>query len=254
MSELRTEYFESFDGTRLAIHRIGEGSPVVMLHGLFSSAEMNWIKWGHAQKVADAGFEAIMLDFRVHGQSDSPTDPDKYPANVLVRDVIAMIEHLALDSYVLGGFSLGARTTLHAVANNLLEPERIIIGGMGTSGLGEWQKRSAHFKRVIDEFDTITKDDPAYYSRQFLKSQGVNRVGARLLLDTMPDLDLALLSNVTMPTLVVCGDEDRDNGSAQELTELLPNAIYVETPGNHLMSATKPEMGDAIAKWLAETP
>ena len=253
MSELRTEYFESFDGTRLAIHRIGEGSPVVMLHGLFSSAEMNWIKWGHAQKVADAGFEAIMLDFRVHGQSDSPTDPDKYPANVLVRDVIAMIEHLALDSYVLGGFSLGARTTLHAVANNLLEPERIIIGGMGTSGLGEWQKRSAHFKRVIDEFDTITKDDPAYYSRQFLKSQGVNRVAARLLLDTMPDLDLALLSNVTMPTLVVCGDEDRDNGSAQELTELLPNAIYVETPGNHLMSATKPEMGDAIAKWLAET-
>ncbi|ALE16695.1 Hydrolase [Altererythrobacter epoxidivorans] len=250
---MRTEYFESFDGTRLAIHRIGEGSPVVMLHGLFSSAEMNWIKWGHAQKVADAGFEAIMLDFRVHGQSDSPTDPDKYPANVLVRDVIAMIEHLAFDSYVLGGFSLGARTTLHAVANNLLEPERIIIGGMGTSGLGEWQKRSAHFKRVIDEFDTITKDDPAYYSRQFLKSQGVNRVAARLLLDTMPDLDLALLSNVTMPTLVVCGDEDRDNGSAQELTDLLPNAIYVETPGNHLMSATKPEMGDAIAKWLAET-
>ncbi|HCI61163.1 MAG TPA: alpha/beta hydrolase, partial [Erythrobacter sp.] len=41
---------------------------------------------------------------------------------------------------------------------------------------------------------------------------GVDRVAARLLLDTMPDLDLALLDNITMPTLVVCGDEDRDNG------------------------------------------
>ena len=252
MSELRTELFESFDGTRLALHRMGDGPPVVLLHGLFSSADMNWIKWGHARKVADAGFEALMLDFRVHGQSETPTDPDKYPLNVLVRDVIALIEHLGLTDYVLGGFSLGARTTLHAVAYGLLEPQRLVIGGMGTAGLGEWQKRSAHFKRVIDEFDTITKDDPAYYSRQFLKSQGVDRVAARLLLDTMPDLDLALLANVTMPVLVVCGDEDRDNGSAQELTALLPDASYVETPGNHLMSATKPEMGDAIAAWLVD--
>ncbi|TNE60377.1 MAG: alpha/beta hydrolase [Sphingomonadales bacterium] len=64
---------------------------------------------------------------------------------------------------------------------------------------------------------------------------------------------LDLLANVTMPTLVVCGDEDRDNGSAQDLTAMLPNATYVETPGNHLMSATKPEMGNAIAEWLAAT-
>ena len=161
-----------------------------------------------------------------------------------------MIEHLGLDDYVLGGFSLGARTSLHAVAHGVLNPTRLIVGGMGTSGLGEWQKRSAHFRRVIDEFDTITSDDPAWYSRQFLKSQGVDRVAARMLLDTMPDMQLDLLANVTMPTLVVCGDEDRDNGSAQDLANLLPNAVYVETPGNHLMSATKPEMGQAIVEWL----
>ena len=248
-----TDYFESFDGTKLATHRTGEGPPVVLLHGLFSSAEMNWIKWGHDQKIAEAGFEAIMLDFRVHGQSESPTDPASYPQNVLVRDVAALIEHLELDDYVLGGFSLGARTSLHAVAHGVLKPSRLIVGGMGTAGLGEWNKRSAFFKRVIDEFDTMKADDPAWYSRQFLKSQGVDRVAARLLLDTMLDMDLSMLANVTMPTLVVCGDEDRDNGSAEELTQLLPDAIFVETPGNHLMSATKPEMGDAIAAWLKGT-
>ncbi|WP_430732473.1 alpha/beta fold hydrolase [Altererythrobacter arenosus] len=253
MSEITSERFRSFDGTQLAILRIGSGPPVVLLHGLFSSSDMNWIKWGHAAKIADAGFEAIMLDFRVHGQSESPRDPAAYPQNVLVRDVVALIEHLGLAEYTLGGFSLGARTSLHAVAHGVLTPERLIVGGMGTAGLGEWNKRSAHFKRVIDEFDTITSDDPAYYSRQFLKSQGVDRVAARLLLDTMPDLDLAMLENVTMPVLVVCGEEDRDNGSAQELTALLPDAIYVETPGNHLMSATKPEMGDEIAAWLTST-
>lgn len=252
MSEVTTERFNSFDGTELALHRFGEGAPVILLHGLFSNADMNWIKWGHHERIAREGFEVFMLDFRVHGESESPTDPAAYPENVLVRDVVALIDHLGFEDYVLGGFSLGARTSLHAVGNGVLAPSKLIVGGMGTAGLGEWSKRSAHFKRVIDEFDTMSKDDPAWYSRQFLKSQGTDRVAARRLLDTMPDMELEKLANVTMPTLVVCGEEDRDNGSAQDLTDMLPDATYVEIPGNHLMSATKPEMGEAIANWLKE--
>ncbi len=245
-----TSHFPSFDGTRLAIHRTGEGRPVVLLHGLFSSADMNWIKWGHAERLAEAGFEAIMLDFRVHGQSESPADPAKYPPDVLVRDVAALIDHLELDEFDLAGFSLGARTSLHCVAKGVLAPHRLVVAGMGLAGVSDWNRRCAFFKRVIDEFDTIKPGDPAYYSRQFLKSQGVDRVAARLLLDSMTDLDPAALANVAMPTLVVCGDEDQDNGSAQELVEHLPDAVYVETPGAHLVSATKPEMGEAIVNFL----
>ena len=247
---MRKENFESFDGTHLALHRAGEGRPLVLLHGLFSSAEMNWIKWGHAQLLAEQGYEVLMLDFRVHGESEAPEAPGAYPQNVLVRDVVALVEHLALEDYDLGGFSLGARTSLHAAAHGVLEPARLIVGGMGTAGLGEWAKRSAFFKRVIDEFENIPRGDPAYFSMQFLKSQGVNRVAARLLLDTMPDLDLAMLSNVTMPTLVVCGDEDRDNGSAEELAGLIPDATFVEVPGTHMGSVTKPDLGQAMADWL----
>ena len=247
---MNIETFESFDGTRLALHRAGEGRPLVLLHGLFSSAEMNWIKWGHARLLAERGHEVLMLDFRVHGESEAPEDPAAYPPNVLVRDVAALIDHLALDDYDLGGFSLGARTSLHGVAHGVLQPARLIVGGMGTAGLGEWQKRSAFFRRVIDEFDAIPRGDPAYFSMQFLKSQRVNRTAARLLLDTMPDLDLAMLANIAMPTLVVCGDEDRDNGSAEELAGLIADAEYVEVPGTHMGSVTKPELGQAMAQWL----
>ncbi|WP_284125748.1 alpha/beta fold hydrolase [Parerythrobacter aestuarii] len=252
MSAHSTTRFASFDDTELAVHRIGEGTPFVLLHGLFSNADMNWIRWGHAEAIAAAGFEVIMLDFRVHGMSDAPHDPAKYPENVLVRDVAALVDHLGLEDYVLGGFSLGARTSIHAVAQGILDPQRLVIGGMGTAGLGEWSKRSAHFLRVIDEFDTIGRDDPAYFSRQFLKSQGTDRVAARMLLQTLPDLDLAALKNITMPTLVVCGDEDRDNGSAIELAGLLPDATYVEIPGTHMSSVTKPDLGEAIANWLKD--
>jgi pimeloyl-ACP methyl ester carboxylesterase len=247
---MSTEHFLSFDGTELALHRVGAGRPLVLLHGLFSSAQMNWIKWGHDRRIAELDYEVLMLDFRVHGESASPRAPEAYPPNVLVRDVAALVAHLGLEDYDLGGFSLGARTSLHSVATGALAPQRLIVGGMGTAGLGEWQKRAAHFKRIIDEFDSIGKGDPAYFSMQFLKSQGIDRVAARLLLDTMPDLDLAQLTNVTMPTLVVCGDEDRDNGSAEELAAMLPRADYVEVPGTHMGSVTKPDLGRAMAEWL----
>lgn len=78
-----------------------------------------------------------------------------------------------------------------------------------------------------------------------------NRVAARLLLQSMEDLDLSELANIACPTLVVCGDEDRDNGSARELADQLPDATYVEVPGTHMSSVTKPDLGRAMAEWLA---
>ena len=247
------ERFASFDGTELAVHTTGNGRPVVLLHGLFSSAQMNWIKFGHAERLAAAGFRAIMLDFRVHGESDAPRDPAAYPPGVLVRDVAALADHFALEpgGFDLVGFSLGARTAVHAVAHGVLEPRRLAICGMGVEGLAGWARRADFFKRVIDEFDTIRPGDPAFTARTFLKSQGIDRTAARLLLDAMDDFDLAVLAGITMPTAVICGDEDRDNGSAEELAALLPDARYIEVPGTHMSSVTKPELGSAIAGFLA---
>ncbi|GAA0766854.1 pimeloyl-ACP methyl ester carboxylesterase [Erythromicrobium ramosum] len=250
---ITTDQFASFDGTRLAIHTEGEGRPVLLLHGLFSSAQMNWIKWGHGARLAAAGFKAIMLDFRVHGQSEAPREASAYPPGVLVRDVAALAEHLGLEpgGFDLVGFSLGARTAIHAVGYGILEPRRLAICGMGVAGLSDWERRADHFKRVIDEFDTIKPGDPAYTARTFLKSQGVDRVAARLLLDAMDDFDLARLAAITMPTAVICGDEDQDNGSAEELAALLSDARYIEVPGTHLNSVTKPDLGEALARFLA---
>ncbi|MEL6874561.1 MAG: alpha/beta fold hydrolase, partial [Pseudomonadota bacterium] len=103
--------FASFDGVELKVHEMGEGRPVMLLHGLFSNAHTNWIKFGHAQKLASSRFRVIMPDLRAHGESAAPHDPEAYPDDVLVHDALALIEHLNLADYDLGGFSLGARTT-----------------------------------------------------------------------------------------------------------------------------------------------
>lgn len=239
----------SFDGAKLAVRRMGGGRPVVLLHGLFSSAEMNWIRFGHAGTLAGAGFEAIMPDLRAHGQSDAPHDPAAYPSDVLGRDLAALIDALELDDYDLCGFSLGARTAARAVAGRLA-PRRLVLAGMGFEGLAGWKRRSGFFIDAIDRFEEVKQGDPAFMAVQFMKTMKIDRVAARLLLGSVEDMDEADLAKIAMPTLVVCGDKDRDNGSPAALAEALPDARFVEVPGTHMSSVTDAALGRAIADFL----
>lgn len=247
-----TEHFTSFDGTQLAIHRVGEGRPLLLLHGLFSSADMNWIRFGHAALLAQAGFACIMPDWRAHGGSDAPCDPAAYPNDVLVRDALAMVEGLGLVDYDLAGFSLGARTVASAVIAGLA-PRKLVLAGMGIEGLSQWERRAAFFVDMIDRFESIERGDPAYMARQFLKTMGTDRVAARLLLTQgVADIESPDLVRITMPTLVLCGTEDRDNGSPASLAEALPEGMLGEVPGNHMGCVTKPEFGAAIRDFLIQ--
>ena len=244
-----SESFESFDGAKLTLHRLGAGRPLVLLHGLFSNAEMNWIKWGHAALLAEAGFEVLMPDLRAHGASAAPHDPAAYPPDVLARDLEALIAHLGLTDYDLGGFSLGARTSVRGVIGGLT-PRRLALGGMGLEGLTGGSGRGAFFVDAIDRFDAVKHGDPAYFAVQFMKSMKVDRVAARLLLGAMANTDPAQLAAVTMPTLVVCGDQDRDNGSPDALVAALADAQLAVIPGTHMSCVTKPDLGIAIREFL----
>jgi pimeloyl-ACP methyl ester carboxylesterase len=238
------------DGVELAYHEMGEGRPVILLHGLFSDARMNWIKFGHAERIAREGFRVIMPDLRAHGQSGKPHGQDFYPRGILARDLRELVALLGLDDFDLGGFSLGARTTVEAVGEGM-RPRRAVLGGAGLDGLRNWKRRKTFFVDAIAMFDTVQRGDPHWLSIQFMKSQGVDRVAAARLLESFEDAFVAWLEAFTMPTLVVCGSEDDDNGSAEELANVLPNAIFEEVPGTHMSSVTKPQLAEAIAAFLA---
>ena len=244
------ETYAGYGGAQLALHRMGEGRPVILLHGLFSSAEMNWIKFGTAAQLAAAGFECWMPDLRAHGASAAPHDPAAYPPDVLVRDLEALLAHFKLTDYDLVGFSLGSRTAARGVLAGL-SPRRLVLAGMGLEGLAGWHKRNAFFRDVIDRFGTIRPGDPAYLSQQFMKTMRTDPVASRLLLGTMEDTQPAALAAITMPTLVLCGADDNDNGSADRLAEALPDASRATIPGTHMSSVTKPELGAALLGFLA---
>jgi len=249
VSELSSKHFASFDGEELAVHEIGEGRPVIMVHGLFSSAAMNWIKFGHAEKLAAAGFRVIMPDLRAHGDSTKSHEAQAYPVGVLTRDLEALVAHYALGDYDLAGFSLGARTSAKAVIDGL-SPRKLALCGMGLEGLAGWARRSAFFIDAIDRFDDIGRGDPAFMAKSFMKTMNIDRVAARLLLGAVDDVHREDLARITMPTALICGDKDQDNGSAQDLAQAVSDGRYVEIPGTHMSSVAEGALGDALVEFL----
>jgi pimeloyl-ACP methyl ester carboxylesterase len=250
MAELHR--FASFDGAEIAYETLGEGWPVILIHGLFSTAELNWARYGHAQRVADAGARVILPEQRAHGRSAKPRTADGWPPDALGRDILALIAHLALEpgGYDLGGYSLGARTTVRAVAMGA-EPRRAVLAGMGLEGLTGATRRGEAFTRAIDHRSEHKPGSWEWYAMQFARANGTDLDSARFLLQDVTSIDATgLAETMTMPTLVVCGDADRDNGSAPALAAALPQARLVEIPGTHVTAVTQPALGEMIAEWL----
>ncbi|HEX6377366.1 MAG TPA: alpha/beta hydrolase [Allosphingosinicella sp.] len=249
-ADLTTHSFTASDGARLVWHEMGEGRPVVLLHGLFSSADMNWIRFGHAAEIAGRGVRVIMPDLRAHGQSAAPHDEASYPPDILARDGLELIEHLGLADYDLGGYSLGARTSARMAILGA-RPRRLVIAGMGLRGMLETGRRSAYFRKVLTGMGTHRRGSDEWLAEAFLKTTGGDPQALLPLLGSFVDSSEAELRGIATPTLVLAGEEDQDNGPAGELAELLPEGRFVEVPGNHMNAVTRPELGRAIAEFLA---
>ena len=241
--------FAAPDGAELVWHELGEGRPVVLLHGLFSNADTNWIKFGHAAQIASRGFRLIMPDLRAHGHSERPHDAASYPPDVLAHDGLALIEHLGLIDDDLGGYSLGARTAVRMVIMGA-HPRRLVVSGMGLKGMLRTGGRSAHFRKILTGMGTHERGSPEWLAEAFLKTTKGDPQALLPLLESFVDSSEEELRTVTMPALVLAGAEDQDNGPAEELAELLPDARFEEIPGGHMSAVTKPEFGRAIADFL----
>lgn len=242
--------FAAHDGVRLAWREVGAGRTVVMLHGFFSDADTNWIRYGHADAVAARGFRVIMPDLRAHGASAKPHDAAAYPPDVLASDGLALIAHLGLIDYDLVGYSLGARTAIRMIIMGAT-PRRSVISGMGYQGVTDTARRLDFFRRVLTQGGSFTRGSPEFLAEAFLKSSGGDPKALVHILDTFVATTDAELAAIDCPVLVLCGADDRDNGSAEALAQALPNAQYRAVPGNHMSAVVKPELGAAIADFLA---
>ncbi|SFR96361.1 alpha/beta fold hydrolase [Sphingomonas jatrophae] len=248
-TDLKSHRFTAPDGVGLAWHELGEGWPVMLIHGLFSNALTNWVRYGHAAAIAARGFRVIMPDLRAHGASDKPHDPALYPADVLTADQEALIAHLGLTDFDLGGYSLGGRTTTRLLVRGS-RPRRAILAGMGLEGLLDLGSRVDHFRHVLRNPGTFERGSPEWMTEAFLKTTKGDPKALLPLLDSFAPTPMAALEALDTPMLVVTGVDDQDNGSAAALADVLRNARFAEVPGGHMSAVTRPELGQEMANFL----
>ncbi len=252
-NEVKTWHFDAADGVQIAVHEMaptsGEGRPLILIHGYFSEADTNWIKYGHAALLAEAGFRVIMPDLRGHGDSGKPHDSKYYTRDVLADDQFALIEHMGLTDFDLGGYSLGGRTVARMLARRC-EPRRAVISGMGLKGLIDTEARGDHFRHVLTNLGQHERGSPAFMAEAFLKTSGGDPVALLHILDTFVDTPVEAIGGMNLSVGVVCGEDDSDNGSASDLADALPHGTLISIPGNHMSAVVKPDLGQAICDYL----
>jgi pimeloyl-ACP methyl ester carboxylesterase len=109
-----------YNGHRISYHEYGAGErPLILIHGLLMNRRM-FDRLGPA--MADRGNRVIAVDLLGHGRSDRPSEMSQYSMTFFARQVEALLDHLDLDSAVIGGTSLGANVTLELA---YLSPNRV---------------------------------------------------------------------------------------------------------------------------------
>ena len=118
-ADTATEFSLESAGTALYGDVLGEGSPIVLLHGL--TATRRYVVMGSRQ-LPKRGYRLIGYDARGHGESDPAPQRSAYEYADLAGDLAAVLDHLGIERAAVAGASMGAHTGL---AFALAHPERV---------------------------------------------------------------------------------------------------------------------------------
>ncbi|HYL98445.1 MAG TPA: alpha/beta hydrolase [Blastocatellia bacterium] len=227
-----------FDSNGVKIHYVvkGAGEPVVLIHGLYSSAMINWGLPGTADLLAKH-YRVIALDLPGHGQSDKPDDENAYGLQ-LVEDIARLMDHLGIKKAHIVGYSMGG---MIAVKFMSLYQDRVlscVIGGFG------WLREGSPLQ--------------AFWSLTGKQRRGTERNG-----DTAPPpaltrslgklaLTESELKAIHVPTEVIVGDRDPVKVLyVTSLQRVRPDWPVVEIDNaGHLDCIVKPQFKNKVAAWL----
>jgi len=253
MTDLPVHRFQGRDGLELAWRETGEGRPLVMLHGLMAGgAQLIGLDNGPVGVIAANGHRVIVPDLRGHGDSGRPHEAGWYPPDVLADDGLALIEHLGLDDYDLGGYSLGGKVVLRLLARGA-RPARAFVAGQGLDALDAESDRTGGYRELLAAMAAGKAFEPGSQEARmaaWLAQIDADPLAIGYVLNTFVATPADALLDVMTPVLVVVGDDDSRGATAAELTALLPNGRLVRVPGDHGTAFVAPELTAAVLEFL----
>jgi non-heme chloroperoxidase len=146
-------------GLRLHVREWGRagGPPILFIHGL-SQSHLCWAKQYHSA-LADQ-FRLVAYDFRGHGMSEAPLEPEHYAdAALWADDLAAIIQQLSLDRPVLVGWSYGGFVIcdyVRAHGQDRIGAIEFVAGGVKLGGTAFGTLIGPGF---LDHFAEVTADD-----------------------------------------------------------------------------------------------
>lgn len=223
----RAEYIEVEKGVKLHVTDIGEGKPIVLIHGWPLSDEMYEYQY---QYLSRKGFRVIGITLRGFGKSDKPYG--KYDFDVFSDDIKVVLDKLKIENAVLGGFSMGGAVVIHYVTKyNSAHVGKLALFGAAAPS---WKQREGFpegiptdaAENLIKATMTARQDlaaglGAAFQAKEGNISKNMERWIERMSLDASPyatteaitalrDLDLRTqLSKIHIPVVIFHGVQDK---------------------------------------------
>ena len=235
-------YFTVTDGTKLHYVEMGEGTPVILIHGAGGSAVGNWFRNGIAPALAPTN-RVVGIDMRGHALSEA--GPEGGRGN-MPTDVVEFLDQQRIDKAHIGGYSMGGGVTASLLAT---APERFITASFGGSGVretDEWAEKVPADKDGTDPEYAAAQG--AYNSARAARGEEVgNGAAGRRARPQLTDEQRAAMrrragpqidfSKITFPVIAINGEFDRPLAKTHRLWRELDNFTNVVLPGKGHLSA-----------------
>lgn len=267
----RASFIEVEKGVKLHVTDIGDGQPIVLIHGWPLSDAMYEYQY---QTLARRGFRVIGITLRGFGESDKPYG--RYDFDVFSDDIKVVLEKLQIQNATLGGFSMGGAVVLHYITK--YNAAHISKLALFAAAAPSWKQRSdfpfgvsdADAEGLIKATMTARQDLIAGFGADFpAKPGGISPKVEKWLeeinlqawpyaitesITSLRDLDLRpSLSQIKIPVAIFHGVQDKlcDFSLAEQLNKSIKNSFIVkfENSGHALFVEEAEKFNNELEKF-----
>ena len=131
---------------RLNYKSFGEGSPVLILHGILGMLD----NWQHFAKLLAKDFHVIIADLRNHGRSPHSS---VFDYQVMQDDILELLKELGIEKTSIIGHSMGGKLAMHLALNNPEIVNELIVLDIAV------KKYNTGHEYIFDIFSSINLQD-----------------------------------------------------------------------------------------------
>ena len=240
-------HLQTEDGVSLHVAELGQGSPVIMLHGLVIGSMMTWYLQ-IAPRIA-RHHRVVMFDLRGHGKSDRAASG--YDLETLSRDLDSVVQQLGLGAAVVVGHSYGALVALRFASLRPDSVSKLVLVEAPIANAPGGETDSEAFlglnpEKMLEALPNDLRGSIRGGRRRarFLEAMRFFAMESSIVRDMRVAVTEAgrYLSSVRCPVLAVYGTESACRPSVARIASEIPQSTIVELPGGHFLPFETPAL------------